>query len=166
LIIGRKGRRENSLKAIKYSCIMFFVAMSLLASCGRGGGGDGSSTPVCMQTANMTLYTNSTGTMLLTSVTVTAVQGTPVPDVPVFVGYVSPPVAAIAAGYPPGSVDPRTVGMNITVVGTANPAEFSMTFDSALAKATYEATWRFVAMDSTFKNLLGCQDVPVTFTVQ
>ena len=141
------------------------AALSLLASCGGGGdGGGGSSTPVCTQTANMTLYTSSAGSTLLSSVTITATQYEAVPPFPVFVGYVSPPVAAILAGYPPGSVDPRTYGMNITVVGTANPAEFSMTFDSTRAPGTYNATWRFVVTDAV-PNVVGCQDLPVTFTI-
>jgi hypothetical protein len=153
------------MKTTSMRCAVLIAALSLLASCGGGGGGGGgSSATVCTQTANMTLYTSSTGTTLLSSITVTATRNAAVPPFPVFVGYMNPPVAAILAGYPPGSVDPRTYGMNITSVGTANPAEFSITFDSTGAPGTYNATWRFVVTD-VVPTVVGCQDLPVTFTI-
>jgi hypothetical protein len=153
--------RSRSLR-----CAILIAVLSLLASCGGGGGGGGSDTPVCTQTGNMTLYTSSAGTMLLTSVTVTAVQGDPVPDVPVFVGYMSPPVAAIVAGYPVGSTDPRSFGIGIVAAGAwpDNPLQFSITFDANRAAATYQGTWRFVVTDAV-PRVVGCQDLPVTFTV-
>ena len=151
------------MKTTLMRCAVLIAALSLLASCGGGGdGGGGSSTPVCTPNGNISLLDSGSNPLLATSVTTS--QGAPVPPVPVFVGYVSPPVAAILAGYPPGSVDPRTYGMNITVVGTANPAEFSMTFDSTRAPGTYNATWRFVVTDAV-PNVVGCQDLPVTFTI-
>jgi hypothetical protein len=114
----------------------------------------------------MTLYTSSTMTMLLTSITQTGAQGNPVPDVPVWVGYLSPPVGAILAGYPADGVDPLNFGINIVQFGSSNPLEFHVTFDANRPPATYQAVLRFVATDQTLTDPLGCQDVPVTFTVQ
>jgi hypothetical protein len=52
------------------------------------------------------------------------------------------------------------------VVGTFadNPVEFDLTFDSSYPKATYTATWRFVVADADL-NVVGCRDLPVTFTI-
>ena len=155
------------MRSTSLRCAILIAVLSLLASCGGGGGGGGSDTAVCTQTGNMTLYTSSTGTMLLTSVTVSAQQNAAsVPPVPVFVGYTSPPVAAIVVGYPVGSADPRSFGIGIVAVGVppANPLEFSITFNANRAAATYQATWRFVVTDAV-PNVVGCQDLPVTFTV-
>jgi hypothetical protein len=117
----------------------------------------------------MTLFTSSTGTMLLTSVTVTAQQyAASVPSVPVWIGYLMPPVGSIVAGYPIDGVDPQNYGIDVVQIGanTANPLEFSITFDANRAKATYQAVLRFVAANQDFTEQMDCQDVPVTFTVQ
>jgi hypothetical protein len=143
---------------------VLIVFLLLLASCGGGGGG-GSNEFTCTPNGNISLLDSIGGNPLL-GISVTIAQGAAVTPVPVFVGYMSPPVAAVLAGYPPASVDPRTLGINIALISpsSANPLEFSMTFDSNGAKATYNATWRFVALDAG-ASVLGCQDLPVTFTI-
>jgi hypothetical protein len=142
--------------------VISIVVLSLLASCGGGGGG--AAAPSCTPNGNISLLSSSTGTTPLLSSTVTATQGAVVPPFPVFVAYMTPPVASILAGYPPGSADPRTFGIDITVVSIANPAEFSLTFNSTGATGTYEATWRFVVTDAG-ASVVGCEDLPVTFTI-
>jgi len=154
------------MKVTSLSCAVLIAVLSLLASC---GGSSNSSAPVCTQSGNMTLYTSSTGTMLLTSITVTAQQNAvSVPDVPVWVGYLKPPVAVILAGYPAGGVDPFIYGINISQSGfdTDNPLQFRVTFDAIRSPGSYQAVLRFVATDLALIDPLGCQDVPVTFTVQ
>jgi hypothetical protein len=139
------------------------AVLLLLASCGGDGGGNNEFT--CTPNGNISLLDSIGGNTLL-GISVTIAQGAAVPPVPVFAGYMSPPIAAVLAGYPPASVDPRTLGINIALIGpsSANPLEFSMTFDSNGTKATYNATWRFVALDAG-ASVLGCQDLPVTFTI-
>jgi hypothetical protein len=90
-----------------------------------------------------------------------------VTPVSVFIRYASPPVAAILAGYPPGGTDPRTVGINIAQASpsTNNPVQFSLSFVTTGATATYSAMWRFVAIDASPKPV-GCQDLPVTFAIK
>ena len=154
------------MKSTSLRWVVLITAMSLLASCGDSKSND--STAVCTQNANMTLFTSSTGTMLLTSVTVTAQSYTSVPSVPVWVGYVTPPVGAIIGGFPAGGVDPLNFGIDIVQVGldTDNPLEFQVTFNANRPPATYQAVLRFVAADQTLTAPMDCQDVPVTFTVQ
>jgi hypothetical protein len=152
------------MRSIALTGTMLLAVLALLMSCGRGG--DNAST-ACTPNGNMTLHSSSTGTTLLSSITVTTAPTVSVAPVPVFAAYVSPPVAVIGAGYPPGATDPRTVGMNINPVGLPanNQAQFSLTFDSNLNPATYSATWRFVAFDAG-SNIVGCRDLPVTFIIQ
>ncbi|NTW60856.1 MAG: hypothetical protein HGA43_17040 [Nitrospirae bacterium] len=152
------------MTAASLRCAVLIAMLALLASCGGGGGSDQTA---CTPSGYMLLHSSSTGTTLLSSVTVSTMQNAPVTPVPVFVEYMSPPVAAMLVGYPPGATDPRTVGMNIVVASSppANPIEVDLTFDSTLPTATYYATWRFVAVD-TSSNIVGCRDLPVTFTVQ
>jgi hypothetical protein len=143
---------------------VLIAALSLLAAC---GGNNGNDTAVCTQTGNMTLSTSSSGTMLLTSITVTVPQNASVPPVPVWVRYVTPPVGAILAGYPADGVDPSSFGIDVVQAGTNtdNPLEFQVTFDAYRSPATYQAVLRFVAANQNFTAAVGCQDVPVTFTV-
>lgn len=154
------------MRSMSRKWAVLIAGMVLIASCGGGGGG-GSPQTACTTTENMKLHSSSTGTTLLSSVTVSAIQYIQVAPFPVFVEYTSPPVAAIVAGYSPGAVDPRTVGMDIAVVvpPPANPIEVDLTFDPSLAKDTYTATWRFVALDAN-ANIVGCNDLPTTFTIQ
>lgn len=142
---------------------LLIAVLSLLASCGGGGGSAGSS---CTPNGNISLFTGSTGTTPLSSITATALQGAAVPPVAVYVAYAKPPVAAVLAGYPPGAVNPLTYGITIALTGPsiADPLAFSMTFDSTHARATYNATWRFVVVDAG-SSVVGCQDLPVTFTI-
>jgi hypothetical protein len=141
-------------------CAFVIAVLSMLVSC--GGGGE-SGPPACTANGNIWLLDSGGSPLLATSVTAT--QNATVPNVPVSVGYTSQ-VAAIAAGYPPGAVDPRTFGIDILPVGNpaSNPTGFALTFDTHRVPATYTATWRFVAVDAGSR-LLGCQDLPVTFTI-
>jgi len=152
------------MKSILLRWAILIAIPSLLVSCGGGGGGGGA--PACTPNGNISLHSSSTGTTLLSSITVTTLQSVSVTPVPVFVKYTKPPVAAVLAGYPPGAADPRTVVIDIVPFGspTANPLQFSLTFDSTKPMATYLATWRFVVVDAG-ANVLGCQDLPVTFTI-
>ena len=145
------------------AAFLVLAVLSLLASCGGGDGGGGRATPACTPNGNIWLL-NSVGDPLLAT-SVTTSQGVSVPAVQVFVGYTSQ-AAVIEAGYSPGAVDPRTVGMDIIPIGgpAANPARFDLTFDAGRPIGTYAATWRFVARDAGY-SILGCQDLPVTFTV-
>jgi hypothetical protein len=155
------------MKAAALRWAVLIAALSLIVSCGKSN--NNSSPAVCTQTANMTLFTSSSGTMLLTSVTFTAQQNAvPVPPVPVWVAYIKPPVAVILAGYPADGVDPLNYGIDIVQIGasTDNPLQFNTTFNANRAKATYHAVLRFVATDQAVTGPLDCQDVPVTFTVQ
>ena len=155
------------MKSMSLRCAVLIAVLSLLAACGKGN----DNTAVCTQTANMTLFTSSTGSTLLTSITVTAAYGNPVPDVPVWVGYVTPPVGSILAGYPAGGVNPLNYGINIVPdtntinVSSSNPLEFLITFDASQPLGTYHAVLRFVAANMAFTEPVDCQDVPVTFTV-
>jgi hypothetical protein len=47
---------------------------------------------------------------------------------------------------------------------TSNPASATFTFDSNLSKAIYQATWRFVAVDSGAQ-VVSIVDLPMTFTI-
>jgi hypothetical protein len=155
------------MKLISLRWAVLVAALSLLAACGGGGGGGGggSADTTCTPNANLVLQ-NSTGDPLL-NITVTINQGEAAQQVPVYAAYMSPPVAAIVAGYPPGATDPRTVGIDIAIVGstTANPLQFSLSFNPTGPKGTYDVTWRFVAVDTNV-NIVACQDLPVTFTIQ
>jgi hypothetical protein len=151
------------MKSLSLRCAVIIAVLSLLAACGGSGNGE----PACTPNGNLTLHSSSSTTILLTSLTFTAVHTVPVTTVvPVFVRFVTPPVAAIDAGYPPGTTDPRTVGMNIDFVppGTVSPIEFHLLFSSSPVPAVYRATWRFAAFD-TGRNVVGCRDLPVTFTI-
>lgn len=90
-----------------------------------------------------------------------------VTPVPVYVGYLNPPVQMILAGYPPDGVDPFNYGINIVKIGldTDNPLQFNATFNTSRLRATYHAVLRFVATDLAQTGPLGCTDLPVTFTV-
>jgi hypothetical protein len=163
---GDRSRRKESMKSLSLRGAVLIAALFLLASCSRGGGGGGSTTFTCTPNGNISLLDSIGGNPLL-DITVSLLQSSPVFSVPVFVGYTSPPAAAVLAGYPPGSTDPRTLGIDIALIGQTsdNPLEFSITFDSNHDKATYNATWRFVVVDAG-ANVVGCQDLPVTFTIQ
>ncbi len=144
----------------------FLIAVLLpLLSCGNvttnTSTSDSSDSTACTPNGNLWLFDN--GGNLLTAVTVTAIHNVSVPDVTVSAGY-SSQTAGLGAGYAPGATDPRTVGMNISQVDSNNPMKFSLSFDSSLSPATYKASWRFVTVDSS-SNMLGCQDLPVTFTI-
>jgi hypothetical protein len=151
------------MKTTLLRCTIVIAVLSLLVSCGGGGGDGGSNPSACTPNGNIWLL--DSGGSALHATSVTAAQNASVPNVPVSVGYTSL-VAAIAAGYPPEAVDPRTFGMNIVTVGVpaSNPTGFELTFDAHRAPATYTATWRFVAVDAG-SHPLGCQDLPVTFTI-
>jgi len=151
------------MKTVVPRWTVVIAAVFLLASCGSSGGGGEVS---CTSNGVISLLSTTSGTPLLsTTVTVTR-DYTPEPSVPVFVAYTSPPVAAILAGYPPGTTDPRTIGVNIAALSptTANPLAFMLSFNTTLIPDTYHATWRFVAVDAG-SNVAGCVDLPVTFTV-
>jgi hypothetical protein len=64
-------------------------------------------------------------------------------------------------------VNPQTYGIDIVEAGlsTDNPLRFDVTFIPTTAVGTYQAAWRFVAVDQTASNVLACQDLPVTFTI-
>jgi hypothetical protein len=153
------------MKATSRRYAVLIAFLSLLAACGNSSS---TPAPVCTQSGNMTLYTSSTGTMLLTSITATAVQNAAsVPPVPVWVGYQKPPVEVILAGYPADGVDPLNYGIDIVQIGadTDNRLEYNVTFNANRSPATYQAVLRFVATDLALIEPLACQDVPVTFTV-
>jgi len=152
------------MKTIIQSGVLLIVALSLLASCGGGGGG---AAPVCTPTGNMSLHSTSTGTTPLLNITMTRLKSDPVTTVPVFVRYLTPPVAAVLAGYAPEAVNPQTYGIDIASFGstTANPLQFNVTFTPTPAVGTYQAAWRFVAVDQTATEVEACQDLPVTFTI-
>lgn len=96
------------MKTISLRCAVMIAVLSLLVSCGGGGGG--SDTPTCTPNGNISLHTSSTTTDPLLGLTISIARGVGVHTFPVFVRYTSPPVAAIAAGYTPGTADPRTSG--------------------------------------------------------
>ena len=153
------------MKAASLRWAVLIAALSLTVSCGKSN--NNTSPAVCTQTANMTLYTSSSATMILSSITVTAQYQSTVPSVPVWVGYLTPPVGAILAGYPADGVDPLNFGIDIIQNGpnTDNPLEFLVTFNTARSPATYHAVLRFVAADQAFTAPVDCQDVPVAFTI-
>lgn len=119
----RPKGREEAVKSLSLRCAIMIVALSLLASCGGGGGGDGGAASSCTPNGNISLRSSSTGTTPLLSITVIAARNPLVTPVPVYVAYTRPQVAAILAGYPPGTTDHRTIGMNIIPVSlpTDNP---------------------------------------------
>lgn len=146
------------------NAVLAAAALALLLSCGKSS----ESKAVCTESPDMTLYSSGTGTTLLTGITVTAAQGTTAPPVPVWVGYHTPPVNVILAGYPADGVNPLDYGIDILQVGanTDNPLQFHATFNADRAKGTYQAVLRFVATNLAIDQPLGCSDLPVTFTVQ
>ena len=103
----------------------------------------------------------------MTSITVTAQYNSVQTPVPVYVGYLTPPVEVILAGYPADGVDPLNYGIDIVQIGvnTDNPLQFNATFKTNRVPATYKAVLRFVATDLALSGPLGCTDLPVTFTV-
>ncbi len=156
------------MKSILLRSAILLLILMLSAACGGSGGGDSSST-ACTPNGNIRLLSSSTGTILLSSITVTALHSTSsVTPVPVYVGYTPSLVGEILAGYPPGGTNPATVGINIAQIGpsTVNPVQMSVTFDANRTPATNHATLRFVAVDTTLSKVEGCQDLPVTFTIQ
>ena len=154
------------MKSTTLRWVVLITALSLLAACGETN--NSTDAAVCTQTANMTLFTSISGTMLLTSITVTAPRNAAVPDVPVWAGYITPTVGAVLVGYPADGVDPLTVGIDVVQAGanTDNPLEFRVTFNANRSPATYQAVLRFLAANQDMTAAVDCQDVPVTFTVQ
>jgi hypothetical protein len=136
--------------------VLFALAGVLsIDGCGSGDSGSGSSN----------IWLLDAGGNALASLSVTASQGSLVPNSRVFVGY-SSAVVGIIAGYPVGAPDPRTYGMDVNAVGSFpdNPVEFQVSFDTSLTAGAYQGTFRFVAVDNSY-NVLGYADLPVTFTV-
>ena len=146
-------------------CAVLIATLSLVAAC--GGKDSGGPAAVCTQTGNMSLYTSASMSTLITSITVTAQYNSLATPVPVYVGYLTPPVEVILAGHPADGVDPLNYGIDIVQIGSPpdNPLRFDATFNTGRAMATYHAVLRFVATDLALSGPLGCTDLPVTFTV-
>jgi hypothetical protein len=154
------------MRSRSLQCAVLITAMFLLVAC---GGSDSNVKPaaVCTKNGNMMLYTSASMSTLMTGITVTAQYNSVVTPVPVYVGYLNPPVQVILVGYPAGGVNPLNYGINIVQIGanSDNPLQFNTTFNSGQVKATYHAVLRFVATDLAVSGPLGCRDLPVTFTV-
>jgi len=154
------------MRSLSLQCAVLIAALFLLAAC---GGSDSNVKPaaVCTANSNMMLYTSASMSTIMTGITVTAQYNSVVTPVPVYVGYLNPPVQVILVGYPAGSVDPWDYGIDIVKIGATgdNPLQFNTTFNASRALATYRAVLRFVATDTAVSGPLGCRDLPVTFTV-
>jgi hypothetical protein len=155
------------MRSMILRCAVLIAALSLAAACGGGDSSGGTPPAACTQTGNMSLYTSASMSTLMTGITVTAQYNSVATPVPVYVGYLTPPVEVILAGYPADGVDPLNYGIDIVKIGldTDNPLRFNATFNTGRVNATYQAVLRFVATDRTMSGPLGCTDLPVKFTV-
>lgn len=150
-----------------FSILVVAGLLFLTAGCGGGDDGDDGGGFVCSPNGNIFLSEDMAETIPLTSIDFVGQRGVDWPSQSVYVGYVTPPVAFIAAGYPPGVPDPAT-SAGVDLLGpwsTGNPFEFSIdVVDNTKAVGTYSTVFRFVVADSS-SNVVGCQDLPVTYTI-